>query len=153
MSYRPLLLSPSNISFLHSFCIITKILVLSRLVPKGIMIKRMIATRHAFRSNSRLSFRSLHTVLLFGDSLTWCYDPEKSSSTVARRIPFSQRWTTHLSEILGTQYVVIPEGLNGKLPINTKALQFNLFPSFTIKCMSIRYYRTNNCFQRSHSTR
>ena len=49
------------------------------------------------------------SVLCFGDSNTYGYDP----STFGR-YPADKRWTTILGEMLGEKYEVISEGLNGR---------------------------------------
>ena len=49
------------------------------------------------------------TVLCYGDSNTYGYDPETES-----RYPYEQRWTTILGKMLGDRYEVIAEGLNGR---------------------------------------
>lgn len=49
------------------------------------------------------------TVLCYGDSNTYGYDPYTGS-----RYPYEKRWTTLLAEKLGGHYEVIPEGLNGR---------------------------------------
>jgi len=48
-------------------------------------------------------------VVCFGDSNTWGYDPETRS-----RFPPEVRWTGVLSAVLGSDFVVIEEGLNGR---------------------------------------
>lgn len=49
------------------------------------------------------------TVLCYGDSNTYGYDPYTMS-----RYPYEQRWTTILGRMLGDRYEVISEGLNGR---------------------------------------
>lgn len=49
------------------------------------------------------------TVLCYGDSNTYGYDPYTYS-----RYPYEKRWTTILAEMLGERYEVISEGLNGR---------------------------------------
>lgn len=51
----------------------------------------------------------MKTIVCFGDSNTWGYSPSLSG-----RHPFEKRWTSILQEKLGTDYFVIPEGLNGR---------------------------------------
>lgn len=51
----------------------------------------------------------MKTIVCFGDSNTWGYSPSES-----RRYPFEKRWTSILQKQLGTDYYVIPEGLNGR---------------------------------------
>jgi lysophospholipase L1-like esterase len=54
----------------------------------------------------------MKTVLVYGDSNTWGYD-----ATAQARHPFSRRWTTVLARELGSDYLVIPEGLNGRTTV------------------------------------
>ena len=51
----------------------------------------------------------MKTIVCFGDSNTWGYSP-----SVLGRYPFEKRWTSILQKKLGTDYFVIPEGLNGR---------------------------------------
>jgi lysophospholipase L1-like esterase len=51
----------------------------------------------------------MKTVLCYGDSNTWGYDPRNRS-----RYPPAVRWTGVLAERLGPDYRVIEEGLNGR---------------------------------------
>ena len=54
----------------------------------------------------------MKTILCFGDSNTWGYDPATSS-----RLPHEKRWPTLLASRLGSGYLVIPEGLNGRTTV------------------------------------
>ena len=54
-------------------------------------------------------------VLIFGDSLTWGYDP-RSGADLAR-YPFAERWTRRLQAKLGDGYHVIEEGLSGRTTV------------------------------------
>ncbi|MBR2707050.1 MAG: HAD-IA family hydrolase [Mogibacterium sp.] len=49
------------------------------------------------------------SVLCYGDSNTYAYDPETGG-----RYPYEKRWTSLLGEMLGGRYEVISEGLNGR---------------------------------------
>ena len=51
----------------------------------------------------------MKTVLCYGDSNTWGFDPATRT-----RFPPHVRWTGLLAERLGTGYTVIAEGLNGR---------------------------------------
>lgn len=51
----------------------------------------------------------LVTVLCYGDSNTYGYDPSTGG-----RYPYEKRWTTLLSDMLGDRYEVVNEGLNGR---------------------------------------
>jgi lysophospholipase L1-like esterase len=52
------------------------------------------------------------TVLCFGDSNTWGYNP-----TTKDRYPRDVRWTGVLRRELGDEYLVIEEGLNGRTTV------------------------------------
>src|SRR5512143_1112361 len=54
----------------------------------------------------------MQTILCFGDSNTWGYNPE-----TAERYPPDVRWTGVLQQKLGAQYRVIEEGLNGRTTV------------------------------------
>lgn len=54
----------------------------------------------------------MKTILCYGDSNTWGYDP-----VTAERHPYEYRWTTVLQRELGEGYLVIPEGLNGRTTV------------------------------------
>ena len=51
----------------------------------------------------------MKTVLCYGDSNTYGYDPE-----TGLRYPPALRWPDALQALLGPEYRVIPEGLNGR---------------------------------------
>ena len=51
----------------------------------------------------------MKTILCYGDSNTYGYDPRNGL-----RYPKEFRWTTILQNKLGSEYEVIPEGLNGR---------------------------------------
>ncbi|MEO8401036.1 MAG: SGNH/GDSL hydrolase family protein [Gammaproteobacteria bacterium] len=55
------------------------------------------------------NIKSIKSILCYGDSLTWGYDPE-----TINRYPFEQRWTGFLQHQLGLNYRIIEEGLNGR---------------------------------------
>jgi lysophospholipase L1-like esterase len=52
----------------------------------------------------------MRTLLCFGDSNTWGYDP----TTVGDRFPREVRWPGRLAHLLGEEWEVIAEGLNGR---------------------------------------
>ena len=54
----------------------------------------------------------MKTVLCYGDSNTYGYNPENGM-----RYPESIRWTARLQKILGEEYKVIEEGCNGRTTI------------------------------------
>lgn len=49
----------------------------------------------------------MKSVLCYGDSNTWGFDPVNSGA----RHPYEHRWTTVLQKQLGEEFLVIPEGL------------------------------------------
>ena len=51
----------------------------------------------------------MKTILCYGDSNTYGYNPETGF-----RYPYEQRWTSILQKNLGDSAIVIPEGLNGR---------------------------------------
>jgi lysophospholipase L1-like esterase len=54
----------------------------------------------------------MRTILCFGDSNTWGYDPESGPRT--ERYPREVRWPCRLARALGDEWEVIAEGLNGR---------------------------------------
>jgi lysophospholipase L1-like esterase len=58
------------------------------------------------------------TVVCFGDSNT--HGASADDSDV--RLPYSDRWTTHLQRMLGSGFLVIPEGLNGRTTVHDDPL-------------------------------
>lgn len=55
----------------------------------------------------------MKSILCYGDSNTWGYDPTKNGE----RHNYENRWTTILQRELGGDYLVIPEGLNGRTTV------------------------------------
>lgn len=55
------------------------------------------------------------TVLCFGDSLTWGYDPRGGDRML--RYPFAERWTRRLQVELGESVHVIEDGLSGRTTV------------------------------------
>lgn len=49
-------------------------------------------------------------IMCYGDSNTYGYDPDPDNA----RYPKEVRWTTILGKLLGEEYEIIPEGLNGR---------------------------------------
>ena len=54
----------------------------------------------------------MRSILCFGDSNTWGHNPVDMT-----RLPYEDRWPTALQKRLGAQYLVIPEGLNGRTTV------------------------------------
>ena len=52
---------------------------------------------------------SMKTVLFYGDSNTWGFDPKTRN-----RYPYESRWTSICAGILGEGYCCIPAGMNGR---------------------------------------
>lgn len=50
-------------------------------------------------------------ILFYGDSNTYGYDPANWQTL---RYPYEQRWTTILAGLLGAEWQIIPEGMNGR---------------------------------------
>jgi lysophospholipase L1-like esterase len=60
----------------------------------------------------------MKTVLCFGDSNTWGYDPDASlTSPFPVRHPHDVRWTGVLARELGAGWLVIEEGQNGRTTV------------------------------------
>jgi lysophospholipase L1-like esterase len=55
---------------------------------------------------------TMKTILCYGDSNTWGYDPSNQS-----RFPREVRWPGILRKTLGEEYIVIEEGLNGRTTV------------------------------------
>jgi len=51
----------------------------------------------------------MKTILCYGDSITWGFNPADGS-----RFPFEQRWPGVLQATLGSSYRIIEEGLSGR---------------------------------------
>ena len=58
-------------------------------------------------------------VLCFGDSNTWGFDPEKQveNSEYSVRLSYEVRWTGRMRKLLGEEYSVIEEALNGRTSV------------------------------------
>ncbi|TDU64249.1 lysophospholipase L1-like esterase [Prosthecobacter fusiformis] len=64
----------------------------------------------------------MKTILCFGDSNTWGYDPEGMKAPFPRRHPLEVRWTGVLARELGVGYRVIEEGQNGRTTVHEDPL-------------------------------
>ena len=51
----------------------------------------------------------MKSILFYGDSNTWGFDPETRN-----RYPYELRWTSICAEQLGEEYCCIPSGMNGR---------------------------------------
>lgn len=64
----------------------------------------------------------MKTVLCFGDSNTWGYDPASITAPFPRRHPPEVRWTGVLARELGSEFRVIEEGQNGRTTVHEDPL-------------------------------
>lgn len=64
----------------------------------------------------------MKTVLCFGDSNTWGYDPSSVTLPFPRRHPWDVRWTGILARELGAGHRVIEEGQNGRTTVHEDPL-------------------------------
>lgn len=60
----------------------------------------------------------MKTILCFGDSNTWGFDPESILAPFPRRHPLEVRWTGILARDLGAEWRVIEEGQNGRTTVH-----------------------------------
>ncbi len=60
----------------------------------------------------------IKTVVCFGDSNTWGYDPAGYGGLFPRRHPLEVRWTGVLARELGPEFRVIEEGQNGRTTVH-----------------------------------
>ena len=60
----------------------------------------------------------MRTVLCFGDSNTWGYNPASYTAPFPSRHPHDQRWTGVLAQALGSDFRVIEEGQNGRMTVH-----------------------------------
>ena len=54
----------------------------------------------------------MKTILCYGDSNTWGYNPETNN-----RFEYNERWANILGNLLGNEYNIIEEGLNGRTTV------------------------------------
>ncbi len=64
----------------------------------------------------------MKTIMCFGDSNTHGY-PSRPLQTGATRYPFEQRWTSVAQRQLGSQFHIIPEGLNGRTTVHDDPIE------------------------------
>ncbi len=60
----------------------------------------------------------MKTVLCFGDSNTWGWNPETTTQSTPGRFPADKRWTGILKAELGNGYTIIEEGLNARTTVH-----------------------------------
>ena len=66
----------------------------------------------------------MKTILCYGDSNTWGYDPVASAGAPAAvRHGWRERWTGVMQTFLGEGYRVVEEGLNGRTTVHTDPLE------------------------------
>jgi lysophospholipase L1-like esterase len=64
----------------------------------------------------------MKTILCFGDSNTWGFDPASITNAHPRRHPWDVRWTGRLATELGVDFRVIEEGQNGRTTVHDDPL-------------------------------
>ncbi|HAL71707.1 MAG TPA: GDSL family lipase [Verrucomicrobiales bacterium] len=64
----------------------------------------------------------MKTILCFGDSNTWGYDPASMTAPYPRRHGPGVRWTGVLAKELGADFKVIEEGQNGRTTVHEDPL-------------------------------
>lgn len=62
------------------------------------------------------------TILCFGDSNTWGFDPAFITAPFPRRHPLGVRWTSLLAQEIGAEFRVIEEGQNGRTTVHEDPL-------------------------------
>ena len=78
------------------------------------------ASRHGERGSREMEegAMSVRTVLCFGDSNTYGYDPEGVASGTRFRYPFDVRWPGVLQGLLGPEWLIVEEGLCGRTTVH-----------------------------------
>ena len=78
----------------------------------------------------------MKTVLCYGDSNTWGYDPATEA-----RYPLEARWVSVLARELGPDYLVIPEGLNGRTTVWPDPVEgeYKSGKTYLIPCLESHY--------------
>lgn len=61
---------------------------------------------------------ALKTVLCFGDSNTFGYDPIGVAAGERARYPFEERWPGAMQRLLGSGWRVVEEGLSGRTTVH-----------------------------------
>ena len=64
----------------------------------------------------------MKTILCFGDSNTWGFDPVGIIAPHPIRHPLDVRWTGLLAKELGTDFRIIEEGQNGRTTVHEDPL-------------------------------
>jgi lysophospholipase L1-like esterase len=78
----------------------------------------------------------MKTVLCYGDSNTWGYNPLSQD-----RYPLAARWVSVLARELGSDYLVIPEGLNGRTTVWPDPVEgeYKSGKTYLIPCLESHY--------------
>jgi len=78
----------------------------------------------------------MKTVLCYGDSNTWGYNPLSQN-----RYPLEARWVSVLARELGPEYLVIPEGLNGRTTVWPDPVEgeYKSGKTYLIPCLESHY--------------
>jgi len=78
----------------------------------------------------------MKTILCYGDSNTWGYNPATGA-----RYPLEARWVSVLARELGAGYTVIPEGLNGRTTVWPDPVEgeYKSGKSYLIPCLESHY--------------
>lgn len=66
----------------------------------------------------KVRYPTMKTILCFGDSNTWGFDPVSIAAPYPARHPLQVRWTGVLASELGEDYRVIEEGQNGRTTVH-----------------------------------
>jgi lysophospholipase L1-like esterase len=77
---------------------------------------KSLAARQRFKSlretNKRKAIKNMKRIVCYGDSNTWGYNPENGD-----RFLETVRWPSVMSNMLGMEYSVVEEGLNGRTTV------------------------------------
>lgn len=82
------------------------------------LVRRCVAAWRPGRAACSTGAAGIKSVLIYGDSNTWGYDPNSSSSRQSNhRHPHPLRWTSITQALLGPGFHIIPEGLNNRTTV------------------------------------
>jgi lysophospholipase L1-like esterase len=78
----------------------------------------------------------MQAILCYGDSNTWGYNPQSQD-----RYPLEARWVSVLARALGPEYLVIPEGLNGRTTVWPDPVEgeYKSGKTYLIPCLESHY--------------
>jgi lysophospholipase L1-like esterase len=82
------------------------------------------------------------SILIFGDSNTWGFNPERKKGD-SGRFPIDERWTTIVKVLLENKFNIISEGLNGRTTIfkdenNSRLSGRDALPNVLQKCQALK---------------